>query len=199
MQINFNGTNFINAAHVFCLTRGPNRSWRNGDAQGCQLSNIADPFGGIFPFKKSPKALFSLWESPVLPREQEVLLSQHAHTSLSLSLSLCASAQFLFSVLTPLSRSLSLSLSLSVRLLSFCSARSHLSLALTLSLSLSLSRSLTVCASAQFLFSALTPLSRFQFNLNFNLKCALLAWQKRYICIVKAIAAGLLTNSAHLN
>ncbi len=33
----------------------------------------------------------------------------------------------------------------------------------------------------------------------FQFKCALLAWQKLYICIVKAIAAGLLTSSAHLN
>ncbi len=30
-------------------------------------------------------------------------------------------------------------------------------------------------------------------------KSALLAWQKLYICIAKAIAAGLLTSSAHLN
>ncbi len=33
----------------------------------------------------------------------------------------------------------------------------------------------------------------------FQFKCALLAWQKLYICIAKAIAAGLLTSSAHLN
>ncbi len=31
-QIHFNGTNFINAARIFCLTRGLTRSWRNGDA-----------------------------------------------------------------------------------------------------------------------------------------------------------------------
>ncbi len=36
-------------------------------------------------------------------------------------------------------------------------------------------------------------------SLNFSIKCALLAWQKLYICIAKAIAAGLLTSSAHLN
>ncbi len=36
-------------------------------------------------------------------------------------------------------------------------------------------------------------------SLNFQFKCALLAWQKLYICIAKAIAAGLLTSSAHLN
>ncbi len=72
------------------LTRGPTRSWRNGGAQCCQLSNIADPFRDLFPFKKAPKPSF--WrslhtESPVLPRE--VLLSQRAHTPpLSLSLRL---------------------------------------------------------------------------------------------------------------
>ncbi len=32
-QINFNGTNFFNAARISGLTRGPTRSWRNGDAQ----------------------------------------------------------------------------------------------------------------------------------------------------------------------
>ncbi len=37
------------------------------------------------------------------------------------------------------------------------------------------------------------------FNSIFQFKCALLAWQKLYICIAKATAAGLLTNSAHLN
>ncbi len=52
---NFNGTNFINAARIFCLTRGPTRSWRNGDAQCCQLSNIADAFKNFFPFKKALK------------------------------------------------------------------------------------------------------------------------------------------------
>ncbi len=53
---------------------------------------------------------------------------------------------------------------------------------LSLSLSLSLSHSLTL-----------------SLNFNFQFKCALLAWQKLYICIAKAIAAGLLTSSAHLN
>ncbi len=52
--IYFNGTNFINAECIFCLTCGPTRSWRNGETQ-CQLSNIADPFGDFFPFKKAPK------------------------------------------------------------------------------------------------------------------------------------------------
>ncbi len=37
------------------------------------------------------------------------------------------------------------------------------------------------------------PLSDTQFQF----KCALLAWQKLYTCIAKAIAAGLLTSSAH--
>ncbi len=37
------------------------------------------------------------------------------------------------------------------------------------------------------------------FKYQFQFKCALLAWQKLYICIAKAIADGLLTSSAHLN
>ncbi len=41
----------INAARVFCWTCGTTRSWRNGDAQGCQLSNIAYTFSDFFPFK----------------------------------------------------------------------------------------------------------------------------------------------------
>ncbi len=41
--------------HVFCLTRGPTRSWRNGDAQCCQLNNISDPFSNFFSFKKVPE------------------------------------------------------------------------------------------------------------------------------------------------
>ncbi len=76
------------------MTRGSTCSWRNGDAQCCQLSNSADPFSDFFPFKKTSK--------PNLVSEirqyGEVLLSQRAHKPLSLSLSL------------------------SVRLLSFCSA-----------------------------------------------------------------------------
>ncbi len=36
--IHFNGSNCINAARIFCLTHGPTRSWRNGDAQCGQLS-----------------------------------------------------------------------------------------------------------------------------------------------------------------
>ncbi len=59
MQINFNGTNFINAASIFCLTRGPTRSWRNWDAHCCQPSNIADPFSDFFPIHKSTQ---TLWE-----------------------------------------------------------------------------------------------------------------------------------------
>ncbi len=51
-QIHFNGTNFIYTVHTFFLTRGPTRSWRNGDAQCCQLSNIADVFINFFPSKK---------------------------------------------------------------------------------------------------------------------------------------------------
>ncbi len=81
---------YINAACIFCLTCGPTHGWRNGDAQCCQLSNIADPFSDFFFPKKSAQTLFSLRESPVLPHEHEVLLSQHAHTPLSLSSSVCS-------------------------------------------------------------------------------------------------------------
>ncbi len=35
-------------------------------------------------------------------------------------------------------------------------------------------------------------------SISIQFKCALLAWQKLYICIAKAIAAGLLTNSAYM-
>ncbi len=91
MQIYFNATNFINAARIFCLTHGPSRSWRNGDAQSCQLSSIADPFSYFFPFEIVPKP-FHFWKSPVLLHERQVLLSQRRHTILSLSL--CGSALF---------------------------------------------------------------------------------------------------------
>ncbi len=90
-QIYFNGTNFINAARIFCLTHGPSRSWRNGDAQCCQLSSIADPFSYFFPFEKVPKP-FHFWKSPVLLHERQVLLSQRTHTILSLSVGLHCSA-----------------------------------------------------------------------------------------------------------
>ncbi len=159
-QISFNCTNFINARLTQCifsvLPRGLTRSWRNGDAQCCQLSNIADPFCNFSP-QKSAQAVFSLWESPVLLHEHEVLLSQHAHTplSLSLSLSLCLSAQFLFSTRTHIS------LSLHVCSVSVQRAHTHLSLSLctaqflfSVHTSLSLSLSLSLSASAQFLFSA---------------------------------------------
>ncbi len=58
-QIHFNGTHFFNARltqRVFSVTgrtRGPTRSWRNGDAQCCQLSNIADTFSDLFSLQKS--------------------------------------------------------------------------------------------------------------------------------------------------
>ncbi len=51
------------------------------------LGNIADHFSDFFPFKKAPKPSF--WESLILPRQREVLLSQRARTHLSLSRSLC--------------------------------------------------------------------------------------------------------------
>ncbi len=106
MQINFNDTN-LRVMHIFCLTRGPTRSWRNGDAQCCQLSSIADPFSNFFlqkTLQKSIRTLFRFWES------SEVLLSKRAYISLSLSLSLSLSAQFLFSVRSHISLSLFLAL-----------------------------------------------------------------------------------------
>ncbi len=59
MQINFKGTNFINAARIFFLTRGPTHSWRNGDARCCQLSNIADPLVTFSLQKSTQTWLFS--------------------------------------------------------------------------------------------------------------------------------------------
>ncbi len=101
MQIHFNGTNF------FKLTQRVFSVWPVaqpivGEMEMHSVANLATlqtPLATFFPFKKAPKPSF--WESPVLPREREVLLSQRAHTPLSLSLSL------------------------SLRLLSFCSARSR--------------------------------------------------------------------------
>ncbi len=78
----------INAARIFCLTRGLARSWRNGDAQCCQLCNIADPFRDFFLLQKSAQTLFRFWESLVLPTQARGLaLSARAHTSLSLCVS----------------------------------------------------------------------------------------------------------------
>ncbi len=99
------------------------------------LATLQTPLASFF-HKKSAQTLFSLWESPVQPRE--VLLSQHAHTPLSLSVS----AQFLFRVFTHTSLSLRICsvsiqrahthLSLSLHLLNFCSMRTHISLSLSL-------------------------------------------------------------------
>ncbi len=74
--------------HVFSLTCGLTRSWRDEDAQCCQLINIADPFSDFFPFKKAPK--------PYLVSENR-RFSLSLSLSLSLSPSLSASAQVLFS------------------------------------------------------------------------------------------------------
>ncbi len=76
----------INAARIFCLTRGLARSWRNGDAQCCQLCNIADPFRDFFYFKKAPKPYLVSENHWYCPRKREVLLSLRVHTPLSLSL-----------------------------------------------------------------------------------------------------------------
>ncbi len=88
-QIHFNGTNYINAACIFCLTRGLACSWGNGDAQCCQLSNSADPFINFFPFKRAPKPLVSetRWYCHASVRSC-FPSTPHARTSLSLSLSL---------------------------------------------------------------------------------------------------------------
>ncbi len=80
------------------------------EMHSCQLSNIADPFSDLFPFKKAPKPSF--WESLVLPHEREVLLSQRTHTPLSQSFCVCSVQR------AHTSLSLSLFLSLSLRLLS---------------------------------------------------------------------------------
>ncbi len=95
-QINFNGTHFFDAR----LTQRIFSVWPVaqpvvGEMEMHSVANLVT--------LQTPKPSF--WESPVLPREREVLLSQRAHTPLSLSLSV----------------SLSLSLSLSLRLLSFSS------------------------------------------------------------------------------
>ncbi len=58
-QIHFNSTHFTNIARIFCLTHGLTCSWRNGDAQCCQLSNITDPFSNFFSLQKSAQTLFS--------------------------------------------------------------------------------------------------------------------------------------------
>ncbi len=133
----------INAARISGLTRGPTRSWRNGDAQCWQLSNIADPFSDLFPSKKRPNLVSeNHWDCRAsarscslsarthtsLSRSLSLRLLRSAHTHpLSLSLSLSASAPFS-------ARTTSLSLSLSLRLLR--SAHTHLSLSLSLSLRL---------------------------------------------------------------
>ncbi len=96
--------------HIFCLTRGRTRSWRNGNAKCCQLNNIADTFSDFFSLKKAPK-LYLVSENRRYSRARSCFPSTHTHTSLSLSLHL--SAQFLFSTRTHISLSLSLSLSLS--------------------------------------------------------------------------------------
>ncbi len=99
---------YINAACIFCLTCGPTHGWRNGDAQCCQLSNIADPFSDFFFPKKAPK--------PYLVSENHrycrtSMRSCFPSTRTHLSLSLRLSAQFLFSRRTHISLSLTLSAS----------------------------------------------------------------------------------------
>ncbi len=54
------------------------------------LATLQTPFFVIFSLQKSAQTLFSLRESPVLPREREVLPSHHApRAHISLSLSVC--------------------------------------------------------------------------------------------------------------
>ncbi len=88
------------------MTHGTTRSWRNGDAQCCQLSNIADPLVTFFPSKKCPNRTFfpqikkkSVSEDCRYCRVSTrscCPLPAHAHTTLSLylsvSLSLCVSS-----------------------------------------------------------------------------------------------------------
>ncbi len=50
------------------------------------LGTLQTTLATFFPSKKAPKPSF--WESPILPRQREDLLSQRARTHLSLSLSL---------------------------------------------------------------------------------------------------------------
>ncbi len=71
------------------MTRDLIHSWRNGDAQCCQLSDIADPFSDFFPFKKAPKPYFvSENRRYCHVSARSCCTSTCAHTSLS------ASAQF---------------------------------------------------------------------------------------------------------
>ncbi len=89
---------------------GSTHSLRNGDAQCCQLSNSADPFSDLFPFKKAPKP-YLVSENRRYCRTRSCF-SQHAQSPLSLSLYL----------------------SLSICLLSFCSSRAHTHLSRSLHL-----------------------------------------------------------------
>ncbi len=92
-QIPFNGTDFINVG----LTQRIFSVWPVaqpvvGEMEMHSVANLATLQTRLAaPPPKSAKTLFSLRESPVLPRECDT------HLSLSLSLSLSASAQILFS------------------------------------------------------------------------------------------------------
>ncbi len=90
-QICANSTNCINAACIFCLIRGLAHSWRNGEAQCCQLNNFADPFSNFFPFKKASKPnLVSETLRYCCMSARSCFPSAREHNSLSL----CASALF---------------------------------------------------------------------------------------------------------
>ncbi len=126
------------------------------------------PLATFFPSKKSAQSLFSLQESPVLPRE--VVLSQHAraHTHAHTHISLSASAPFLFSTRTHISLSLCICsvcvqhvhthLSLSLYICSVCVQHVHTHLSASAQFLFSTRAhthiSLSLSASAQFLFSA---------------------------------------------
>ncbi len=59
-QINFNGTNFINARltqHVFSVWPVAQPVVGEMEMQCCHLSNIVDPFSDFFPFKKRPNLI----------------------------------------------------------------------------------------------------------------------------------------------
>ncbi len=107
-QINFNGTNFINAhltQHVFLFDPWPNRSWRNVDARCCLLSNIA---------KREVSLISSLSSVSLSLFSISLSFSHSLYLSLSLALSLSLSLSHSSLSLFTLSLSLSLSVSLCV-------------------------------------------------------------------------------------
>ncbi len=114
MQIPFNGTNFINALCIFCLTRGPMCSWRNGNAVLPTWEQCRHLWG-LFSLQKSNQTLFTLRIAGTAARGLAFPACMHA----------CTHARTHPCTHTHTHTHISLSLSLSVCLLSFCSARSR--------------------------------------------------------------------------